>query len=46
MVDVKDCASLIISCLPSRYQEASDINLKTALPSFCEKLCAKMALSL
>ena len=46
MVDVKDWASLIVSCLPSRYQTASDINLKTALPSFCEKPCARMALSL
>ena len=46
MVDVKDWASLIISCLPSRYQTASDINLKTALPSFCEKPCTWIALSL
>ena len=43
MVDVKDWASLIVSCLLSRYQAASDINLKTALLSFFEKPCAKMA---
>ena len=43
MVDVKDWTSLIISCLLSRCQAASDINLKTALLSFFEKPYAKMA---
>ena len=44
MVDVKEWASLIVFCLPSRYQTASDINLKTVLPLFCEK--PRMPLSL
>ena len=34
MVDVKDCASLIISRLLSRYQTTSDNNLKIALLPF------------